>query len=1075
MATRATASTAVTTRDWANLYDPSLPDTVFLNHPYETTNYYYVTVSTADHPVPGIPRRMGSISGAVQPGVGGITPTTFTARAHFEEDDPAEYWPNLSPVAYGSTLFWEKWFWTTLDVGRSFSTLVAAPGIDPGSPARLRIRLWGREACGVLDPCFRCSGSRHVMDLYVNGAPVRRDEWNGRTAPFTVDTTVSGLDQSITVRLEDPFIGSCADRIDKTELAWIDLFYPSRFVPAGDTLAFDSPSAPGDYVYRIGPFTGTAPPRVFDITDSYAPVEVQSFEYLGNPGNYQLSFEAQQGGPRRYRIIPDAGIVQLRSSSLAGVSMAAGDLRDPTRGADYLVIYYDEFRAAADSLAEWRKAAQGMRTATVPISAIYDQFSGGRTDPGAIRSFLRAVSPKPKFVTLLGDASYDFKNYHGRAAPGQPGSLLPTYENGFDLGDEYATDDWLLSVDDGQDLFPDYLGGRIPAPDAATALDVVRNKVLFYERSSPLGEYRDRVMLIADDDKQGSEPDPLRWSHVSQTSVLDSSATPPYVDRVYVYLHTYPDGPGPSKPGAKADIINQINGDGVTVFNFVGHGSPYQMADERVFLESDAGSLTNASRLPVFIAASCDIGRFDDPKVASLGELLLLRHGGGAIGVISATELALSFENADLNRSIYKHLFSPDTAGRYPTALSEALLLGKLDTQRSNTGTQNIYKYQLMGDAATRLNLPEPLVEVALYDSAGNQKITTIRQGQTVTVRGQVIQGSSVVPIDGVAGLLIEDSAPLNQTPPCDGCFDQPYYYYKAGPIFRGDVGLSGGNFQGRFVVPLEARQGARARVRAYVSGVKRDTSADAVGSIRFQLAQGGATTSDHDGPRISLSFAGGATAVRPDALLHVDLYDQSGILITGHSLLNAIVVTLDDNTTNRVDITSTFRYAADSYQSGTASYRLEGLAAGSHRIRVSAADNLATGLGAVEHRSSATIDFEVVEVPPLRIETTYLFPNPTRSGGSLSGGRFVVDARGDSLNLLLRIYTASGRLLRTLNYFGGLGQVQIPWDGLDDEGQRLANGVYVFKIHANVRDAEGRSSPRQEASAEGKFVVVNR
>src|SRR5206468_3291107 len=325
----------------------------------------------------------------------------------------------------------------------------AAPGIDPGSPARLRIRLWGREACGVLDPCFRCSGSRHVMDLYVNGAPVRRDEWNGRTAPFTVDTTVSGLDQSITVRLEDPFIGSCADRIDKTELAWIDLFYPSRFVPAGDTLAFDSPSAPGDYVYRIGPFTGTAPPRVFDITDSYAPVEVQSFEYLGNPGNYQLSFEAQQGGPRRYRIIPDAGIVQLRSSSLAGVSMAAGDLRDPTRGADYLVIYYDEFR---------------------------------------------------------------------------------------------ATDDWLPSVDDGQDLFPDYLRGRIPAPDAATALDVVRNKVLFYERSSPLGEYRDRVMLIADDDKQGSEPDPLRWSHVSQTSVLDSSATPPYVDRVYVYLHTYPDG-----------------------------------------------------------------------------------------------------------------------------------------------------------------------------------------------------------------------------------------------------------------------------------------------------------------------------------------------------------------------------------------------------------------------------------------------------------------------------------------------------------------------------------------------------
>ena len=199
--------------DWANLYDPSLPDTVFLNHPYETTNYYYVTVSTADHPVPGIPRRMGSISGAVQPGVGGITPTTFTARAHFEEDDPAEYWPNLSPVGYGgfgvSTLFWEKWFWTTLDVGRSCSMPVGAPGIDPGSPARLRVRLWGLDAalCGGIP--------EHVVDLSTNGTFVARYPWGLRAGgfeDFTIDTTVSGLGESNTLRLDDPVFASCSNR-----------------------------------------------------------------------------------------------------------------------------------------------------------------------------------------------------------------------------------------------------------------------------------------------------------------------------------------------------------------------------------------------------------------------------------------------------------------------------------------------------------------------------------------------------------------------------------------------------------------------------------------------------------------------------------------------------------------------------------------------------------------------------------------------------------------------------------------------------------------------------------------------
>src|SRR5207249_685443 len=96
--------------------------------------------------------------------------------------------------------------------------------------------------------------------------------------------------------------------------------------------------------------------------------------------------------------------------------------------ADYLVIYYDALGAAAESLAAWRHfhlPLEGVSapydTATVPISAVYDQFSGGRTDPMAIRNFLRAVfleqggalpgsTRKPSFVTFLGDASYDYKN-----------------------------------------------------------------------------------------------------------------------------------------------------------------------------------------------------------------------------------------------------------------------------------------------------------------------------------------------------------------------------------------------------------------------------------------------------------------------------------------------------------------------------------------------------------------------------------------------------------------------------------------------------------------------------------------
>jgi len=206
--------------------------------------------------------------------------------------------------------------------------------------------------------------------------------------------------------------------------------------------------------------------------------------------------------------------------------------------------------------------------------------------------------------------------------------------------------------------------------------------------------------------------------------------------------------------------------------------------------------------------------------------------------------------------------------------------------------------------------------------------------------------------------------------------------------------------------------------------------------------------------------------------VLAIGLTDPSGILITGHTPQNGIVVTVDGNTTTRVEVTDSFRYASGSFTTGSATFDLAGLSTGPHSIRVSAADNLAAGLSAGAHRSSAVIDFVVEDLPPLKITRAYLFPNPVESG---AGGAFVVDAAGDSVNVLVRVYTASGRLIRTLRRLGGVGQVQVPWDGLDEEGQGLANGVYVFKVHANIRESDGSSSARQKAETEGRFVVVNR
>jgi hypothetical protein len=51
--------------DWASLYDAAQPETVFVNHPYETNNYYYLTRATAELPVGGTRARIATLDGTI--------------------------------------------------------------------------------------------------------------------------------------------------------------------------------------------------------------------------------------------------------------------------------------------------------------------------------------------------------------------------------------------------------------------------------------------------------------------------------------------------------------------------------------------------------------------------------------------------------------------------------------------------------------------------------------------------------------------------------------------------------------------------------------------------------------------------------------------------------------------------------------------------------------------------------------------------------------------------------------------------------------------------------------------------
>ncbi len=1093
--------------DWADRYDPSFPDSVYIQNPYETANYVFLSFqrpSRGDAPFTDAPARIPANLDDVTPRDDGTEnrPVTFVDRLRIENESGNEYNPSLYAVARQNPdgtepWAWEKFMWRSLTIGGSFTQVVRTPGADPTIPARLRARAWGT---GITpDPSCVDPNPRHLLDLVTSSA-AGGGQYDSTRVNFFELTPVTArrfplLDTLTSFKVRVPSVGiGC--RFDRSTFSFLELYYARRFAPDGGELWFESPGN-GNAIYRIGPFANRTLPRMFDVTDPFAPREMLTDSALILVNTGYLPIEVNETGRRRYAILPSTNFIRPAASDFLEASGASSEnLRSTERAADYVLIHYDGFALAADSLAAWRRsrlplAAHGppYHVVNVPVSAIYDQFSGGRTDPAAIRNFLRTAfynwrqggHAAPAFVTLFGDGSFDYRNLLGLAGTGQPGCLIPSFENNIVGGVQYATDDWLLNVDDFvTDAVPEFYGARIPAFDVVSARDFVHRKLFPFERNAPTGVYRNRVMFIADDDLQGQEDDPLHWRHLQQTSRLDSAYTPDHVDRSYVYLHTYPDGPGRTKPLAKAEIKNTINGDGVAIFNYIGHGSPFKLSDENVLIDTDAGTFSNATRLPLFVAASCDVGKFNDPRVQSLGERLLTSAAGGTIGVVSATELAYSDFNVNLNNDFYAEMFrrSPAT-GRFTNGVTPSLVAAKLLNSGGSFAIQNNQKYGLMGDAASRLNLPTHWVDLAFYDASGTTPVSEIRGGQTLTVKGRVLDRQGGVPVDysGVVDLLIEDSQPRQTSPPCQlapGC-EKAVYDFRAGAIYRGDVVASGGAFSARFVVPLEARGGPRGKVRAYVAGFpQQPPQVDGVGSARVQVSPGVSPGGDDEGPVISLSFAGGVTSVKPDATLRIELSDPSGILTTGHTIQNGIVVTLDDNTTARTDVTSTFRYAAGSYTSGAATYQLPNLASGTHTVKVTAADNLAAGLTALNHRSTASLAFQVVNSPPITIRNAYLFPNPTQSGTSASGGQFVVDGPGDSVNVLVRLYTISGRMIRELKSLGSFGQVQVPWDGRDAEGFPLANGTYLFKVYVNGRDAKGRSTARQGASRDGRFVILN-
>ncbi|MCS6842794.1 MAG: C25 family cysteine peptidase [Caldilineales bacterium] len=560
-----------------------------------------------------------------------------------------------------------RWVGDALFGGRELSLPFSAPDLAPG-PAQLHLRLWANTASPAFNP-------DHRVKVLLNGQEVAEGVHDGQGFWSIVADVPAGLLQpgENTLLLRAP--GDTGARVEQDNPAWMKLTYPRALTAQNGSLELD---------YRGGGVAVAGlPPRetvlVWDVTEPDRPLHLASEEPLRSDARGRLAFAypAEAGGEQRLAV---AAVSALLRPALIAAPQPESLASLP--GADYLLIGPTDLLAAAQPLLE-RRQAQGLTPLAVNVEAVYEQFGAGRRGPEAIRAFLRhAVETwalPPRFVVLVGDASYDPRGYTGeaaRTADRVPTCLVDTYFVG-----ETASDHCYADLDD--DLAPELAVGRLPAR-SADQVQAFAAKLVAYEQTPADADWLRRALLVADKEAE--------FLNASQRIAEEALQPAGYQTQLLDLAD-----PAYAQPADARQTLLAALDAGVGLINYSGHGSPRWWASELLSSE-DALGLRNRERLPLVTAMTCLTGYFHHPTTLSLSEALLWAEGGAAAAFMPSSE-GVTVEQLPVALSFYQHLLS----GRY-TTLGEAIRDTKRDLVQANaTNADMIHTFNLLGDPAMRL------------------------------------------------------------------------------------------------------------------------------------------------------------------------------------------------------------------------------------------------------------------------------------------------------------------------------------------------------------------------------------
>lgn len=772
--------------------------------------------------------------------------------------------------------------------------------------------------------------------------------------------------------------------------------------------------------YTIKCYNAGTAPFVLDITDLRAPKMFDNYTIEGNNIIFSSSSDSLQ-------------LLYFSKASLAKsadlIPADPGNLRTESTGCEYLIITHRDFSNAISPLVDYRRREYS--TKVVTVDDVFDDFSFGKYDPLAIKHFLYFTlnnwTTVPKYVLLVGDAIFDYKNNRGVV---NPPDFIPMYERGTTLSGNpgippnYIYEGEYVNFGAGEVMAL----GRITVRTTKEVRDFI-DKVITYETKDIDGIWNKRIILAGDDEYATGWESPFDHCGACETTSVQVPDT--LYDFAKVYMISFfpfpPHQTDTRKPDATKAFMRELNKGGYAGA-YYGHGNVEQLAHEVLFEYSDISRVRNNRKYFFFYFGSCTVGRFDDQKEGIGEELVRIRDG--AIGTLGATAGTGCGPNTSLGKTLFSRLTDPDTN----LTMGECCLIAK-------DGLWHLH-YLLLGDPATKLRKPEISMEIKIDSTA---------------LHDTVLFGDSVKYIKPLEKLKIaaDESRYYLKAFVRDAdtitVFDDSTFDNIAGYVYRLVETSSGYVGFGYAIDGKEIYEGFWSDDTAVIIAPKVQTvkfpiiklSSFAKGKSGFldsiKIYGSAAPSSDTVGPDVV--FYDGARKlhdgdwVDQSFTLTGKVTDESGINLL-HSVTSGRGFYLQINeSTDRIDLRDYFIYDRNSYTSGEFNVNLV-LPKPVDTLQMNVNDNHF-------NRTTSTIVLNAETTGEVSLENFLIYPNPLQSE---TGIWFTFTLSRAGL-VDIRIFTIAGRLIKTMSDIHcSTGYNQTYWNTLDDHYDEISNGVYLVK-----------------------------